>query len=61
MFPKGSAHSFLLVSDGYVDNCDSGNLITDVKVGSDRGDGCITVVADPLQSFCTCEKLITYV
>ena len=49
MFAKGTAHSFLLVSNGYADNHDGGNLTTDVKVGSGHGGGCITVVADPLQ------------
>ena len=52
MFPKGTAHSFLLVSDGYINNCDGGNLMTEVKVGSGHGGGCITVVADLLQLFC---------
>ena len=56
MFPKGTAHSFLLVSDGYIDNRDSGNLITEVKAGSGRGGGCITVVADPLQHSATLPK-----
>ena len=52
MFPKGTAHSFLLVSDGDIDNRDGGNLMTEVKAESGRGGGCITVVADPLHLFC---------
>ena len=50
MFPKGTAHSFLLASDGYIDNRDGGDLMTEVKAGSGRGGGCITVVADPLHA-----------
>ena len=51
IFPKGTAHSFLLIGDGYLGNRDGGNLMTEVKVGSDRGGGCFTVVADPLQIY----------
>ena len=50
MFPKGAAHSFLLVSDRYIVNCDGGHLLTEVKAGSGRGGRCITVVADPLHT-----------
>ena len=50
MFPKGTAHSFLLVSDGYIDDRDGDSLMTGVKAGLDCGGRCITVVADPLHS-----------
>ena len=48
MFSNGTAHLFLLVNDGYLDNRDGGDLMTEVKVESSHSGGCITVVADPL-------------
>ena len=51
MLSKGTAHSFLLVSDGYLDNHDSGGLVTEVKMDSSLSGGCITIVADPLHMF----------
>ena len=49
MLSKGTAHLFLLVSDGYLDNHDSGELVTEVKADSSLRGRCISIEVDPLQ------------
>ena len=46
---SGTALLFLLVNIRYLDNCDGGDLMIEIKAGPGNSGGCITVVVDPLQ------------